>query len=244
MLRYRLLVFLVSLGARAIQAMCRCRADLVIENLALRQQVATLKKERPRPALDDSFRAFWVAFRTAWPGWASRLVLVKAETVAKWHRDRFRRYWAKIPQQGRGPGPPRVEAEIRRLIQTMAQDGWGAPRIHGELLKLGFVISEITVSRYMPRRPAEPDQAKRWLAFLHNDKDAIATMDLFTVPTASLRVLHGLFVIHHERRHILHFNATFPPTTTWVIQQLRQAFPYDTGRSISSSTATLSSTLR
>ncbi len=110
----------------------------------------------------------------------------------------------------------------------MAQDGWGAPRIHAELTKLGFLVSEMTVSRYLPRRPAEPDQVKRWIAFLRNHKDDIAAMDLFTVPTASLRLLYGFFVIEHGRRHILHFNATVHPTAAWVIQQLREAFPYDT----------------
>ncbi len=110
----------------------------------------------------------------------------------------------------------------------MARDGWGAPRIHGELMKLGFVVSEVTVSRYMPRRPADPDQLKRWVAFLRNHRDVIAAMDFFTVPTVSLRVLYGFFVIAHGRRHVLHFNATFNPTAAWVIQQLREAFPYDT----------------
>ena len=117
---------------------------------------------------------------------------------------------------------------FRRLVRTMAQDGWGAPRIHAELTKLGFIISESTVSRYLPRRPAEPDQLKRWMAFLRNHKDDIVAMDLFTVPTASLRLLYGFFVIEHGRRHIVHFNATFHPTSAWVIQQLREAFPYDT----------------
>ncbi len=89
----------------------------------------------------------------------------------------------------------------------MARDGWGAPRIHGELVKLGFAVSEITVSRYMPRRPADPDQLRRWVAFLRNHKDAIAAMDFFTVPTASLRLLYGFFVIEHGRRHVLHWHC-------------------------------------
>ena len=223
----RVLIFLVSLGARAIRAMCRRRADLVIENLALRQQVTALKKERPRPPLKDTDRAFWVALRSSWPAWASRLVIVNADTVARWNRDRFRRYWARISRP-RYPGRPRIDAEIRRLVRTMAQDGWGAPRIHAELTKLGFVVSEMTVSRYMPHRRAEPDEVKRWIAFLRNHKDDIAAMDLFAVPTASLRLLYGFFVIEHGRRHILHFNATYNPTSAWVIQQLREAFPYDT----------------
>ncbi len=179
----RVLIFLVSLGAGVIRAVCRRRADLVMENLALRQQVTTLKKERPRPALDDVDRAFWVALRASWPTWASRLVIVNADTVARWHRERFRRYWAKISRR-RYPGRPRIEAEIRELMRTMAQDGWGAPRIHAELMKLGFAVSEMTVSRYLPRRPAEPDQVKRWVAFLRNHRNDIAAMDLFTVPTA------------------------------------------------------------
>ncbi len=102
----------------------------------------------------------------------------------------------------------------------MARDGWGAPRIHGELMKLGFVVSEITVSRYMPRRPPDPAQVKRWIALLRNHKDAIAAMDFFTVPTTSLRMLYVLFVIEHRRRRIVHFNVTPNPTSAWVIQQL------------------------
>ncbi len=224
----RLLIFLISLGVRAISAMCRSRADLVIENVALRQQVAALNEERLRPALANVDRAFWVALRAAWPRWASHLVIVQADTVAKWHRERFCRHWARISQQQRRPGRPRVDIEVRRLIKQMALDGWGAPRIHGELIKLGFVVSEATVSRYMLPKPVEPDQVKRWVAFLHNHKDAIAAMDFFTVPTASLRLLYAFFVIDHGRRHILHFNATYNPTAAWVIQQLREAFPYDT----------------
>ncbi len=224
----RLLFFIIALGVRAIRAMGRSRGDLVTENLALRQQIAALKRERPRPPLDDTDRAFWVALRAAWPRWANHLVIVQADTVAKWHHERFRRHWARISQQQGRPGRPRVDIEIRRLIKQMALDGWGAPRIHGELLKLGFLVSEATVSRYMPRRPVEPDQLKRWIAFLRNHKDAIAAMDFFTVPTASLRLLYAFFVIDHGRRHILHFNATYHPTAAWVIQQLREAFPYDT----------------
>ncbi len=178
----RVLIFLVSLGARAIRAMCRRRADLVIENLALRQQVTALKKERPRPPLDDVVRAFWVALRTSWPSWASRLAIVNTDTVARWNREQFRSYWTWISSR-RYPGRPRIDAEIRRLVRTM--------------------------TRYMPRRPTEPDQVKRWVAFLRNHKGEIAAMDLFTVPTASLRLLYGFFVIEHGRRHIVHFNATF-----------------------------------
>ena len=223
----RALIFLVSLGARAIRALFMSRSELLIENLALRQQVLALKRERPRPVLDDVDRAFWVALRACWPGWASRLIIVDPDTVTRWNRERFRRHWAMISRHRR-PGRRRIHREIRELIQLMAQDGWGAPRIHGELLKLGFEVSESTVSRYMPRRPVEPDKVKRWIAFLRNHKDGIAAMDFFTVPTASLRLLYVLFVIEHARREIVHFNVTFHPTSAWVIQQLRESFPFDT----------------
>lgn len=222
----RLLVFLITFTVRVLRAAFRSRANLVIENVALRQQVASLIKQRRRPTLDDADRAFWVALRAGWPRWTNALVIVKTDTVAKWHRERFRRHWAMISRQ-RHPGRPRIDATIRDLIREMATDDWGAPRIHGELMKLGFEVSEATVSRYMPRRPADPDQLKRWMVFLRNHKDVIAAMDLFTVPTASLRVLYGFFVIDHSRRRIVHFNATFNPTSAWVIHQLREVFPFD-----------------
>jgi hypothetical protein len=222
----RLLVFLISIGAHAMRALFLSRADLLTENLALRQQVAALKRQRPRPALDDVDRAFWVALRASWPDWASRLIIVDPDTVTKWNRERFRRHWAVISRHRR-PGRPRVDQEVRDLIRLMARDGWGAPRIHGELVKLGFEVSESTVSRYMPRRPVEPDRLRRWIAFLRNHKDGIAAMDFFTVPTASLRLLYVLFVIEHGRRRVVHFNVTSHPTSAWVVQQLRESFPFD-----------------
>jgi len=103
---------------------------------------------------------------------------------------------------------------------------WGAPRIHGELLMLGFEVSERTVSRWMKRAAKAPDPAKRWLTFLRNHREAIAAMDFFTVPTAAFRVLYCFFVISHDRRRILHFNVTRHPTSPWVVQQLREAFPF------------------
>ena len=170
-------------------------------------------------------------WRCEWPGGAlaKRLVIVEPATVVKWHRERFRRYWTELSRPTRDPGRPRIDGEIRELIRRMAlENDWGAPRIHGELEKLGFTVSEATISRYMPQRPAHPDVVRRWLAFLRNHSDGIAAMDFFTVPTASLRVLYCWFVIHHHRRRILHFNATFNPSAAWVIQQLREAFPFDT----------------
>jgi transposase InsO family protein len=104
---------------------------------------------------------------------------------------------------------------------------WGAPRIHGELLMLGFEVSEITISRWMKRVPKSPQTGKRWLAFLHNHREAIAAMDFFTVPTLTFNVLYCFFIVSHDRRRILHFNVTRHPTSSWIVQQLREAFPYD-----------------
>ena len=195
----RLLFLLITLLVRGLRVALRARSDLVLENVALKQQVEALKQKRPRPRLDDVDRAFWVAMRKAWCGWAERLVIVKPETVVKWHRERFRRYWAELSRHKRGPGRPRVHREIRELIHRMAlENDWGAPRIHGELAKLGFTVSEATVSRYMPRRPANPDVVQRWLSFLYNHKECIAAMDFFTVPTAKVVAGPRVGGLHHR----------------------------------------------
>ncbi len=187
----RLFVAVVIIVVRAVRALAKSRADLVLEDLALRQQVASLKRERPRPSLGDSDRGLLVASRESWPGWIGRLEIVTPETVVKWHRQRFRRYWTRLSHENRRPGRPRIDAEVRELIRSMALDnGWGAPRIHGELGKLGFGVSEATVSRYMPRLRPDPRKVQGWMTFLRNHEDAIAAMDLFTVPTVRLRVLY------------------------------------------------------
>ena len=107
------------------------------------------------------------------------------------------------------------------------ENNWGAPRIHAELLKLGFKVHERTVSRYIPKQPTAPDVLKRWMTFLRNHRDCLVGMDFFTVPTATFRVLYVFFIIHHLRRQILHFVVTAQPYAEWIIQQLREAFPYD-----------------
>jgi putative transposase len=123
---------------------------------------------------------------------------------------------------------PRNAQGLRALIFRMAAENptWGAPRIHGELLKLGFVLSETTVSRWLRRIPRTPDDANRWPTFLRNHREAIAAMDFFTVPTLTFGVLYCLFVIDHDRRKILRFNVTRNPNALWIVQQLREAWPY------------------
>jgi hypothetical protein len=225
----RLFVALVTLVVIAIRAFGESRSDLMLENIALRHQLAISQRRRRRPEFDDMERGFWVALREVWPGWADQLLIVGPEIVVRWHRERFRRYWTRLSHKNRRPGRPRIAPELRKLIRKMAIDNpWGAPRVHGELLKLGFDVCEATVSRYMPRRPTDPGRLQRWKTFLRNHKDGIAAMDFFTVPTVGLRVLYCFFVIKHDTRRILHFNATYNPTSAWVIRQLREAFPYDT----------------
>jgi transposase InsO family protein len=126
-------------------------------------------------------------------------------------------------------GRPQITPELRDLIRSLAAENptWGAPRIHGELLKLGFEISESTVSRYLAQGDSPRDSGQGWLTFLKNHREAIAAMDFFTVPTATFRVLYCFFVISHGRRNILHFNVTEHPTGSWIVQQLREAFPED-----------------
>ena len=205
------------------------RRDLLLENLALRQQLAVLKARHPQPRFAAPDKLFWVLLRGLWPGWKQALVLMQPETVVGWHRAGFKLYWKWLSRH-RPPGGRRcVSKELRELIFRMVAENqtWGAPRIHGELKMLGFNISERTVLRWMRRAPRHPEPAKRWAAFLSNHREAIAAMDFFTVPTLTFGVLYGFFVIAHDRRRILHFGVTKHPTSSWVSQQLREAFPYD-----------------
>ncbi len=200
-----------------------------MENLALRQQLMMLTQNHSRPHLARSDRLFWVLLRRCWAGWKGALVIVRSETVIRWHRTGFRLYWKwlsrKHPVVGRKP----TCRELRELIFRMVAEDrtWGAPRIHGELKMLGFDISERTVLRWMRKAPRDPESAGRWAAFLNNHREAIAAMDFFTVPTFTFSVLYCFFVIAHNRRRILHCNVTRYPTSAWVSQQLREAFPYN-----------------
>src|SRR6202167_3682569 len=205
------------------------RRGLLLENLVLRQQLAVLKRQHPRPRLNAFDKLFWVSIRRIWSDWRNSLIVVTPETVVGWHRAGFRLYWKLISRVRNAVGRKRLPKEVRDLIFRMVADNqtWGAPRIHGELLMLGFEVSERTISRWMRKAPRDPEPAKRWLAFLRNHREAIAAMDFFTVPTITFGVLYCFFVIGHDRRKILHFNVTKHPTSMWVVQQLRQAFPFD-----------------
>jgi transposase InsO family protein len=208
-----------------VRVFFQSRAEAALEILALRQQVVVLKRKRPRPALNRLDRLFWTALRRCWSRWADALLVVKPETVIGWHRAGFRLYWRW--RSGPRGGRPKITDEVRRPIRRMAEEnaGWGAPRIHGELRKLGFAVSERTVARYLRRIRRRGDPGKSWLAFLENHREVIVAFDFFTVPTVTFKLLYCFFVIEHGRRKILHVNVTRHPTAEWVVQQLREAFP-------------------
>jgi len=174
-------------------------------------------------------RFFWVFARRFWSGWKPALIVVSPETVVRWHSLGFALYSRVIFKARRVVGRKRISKEVRDLIFQMVAENptSGAPRIHGELLMLGFDVSERTISRWKKRAPRDPEPAKRWLAFLRNQREAIAAMDFFTVPTLRFSVLYCFFVISHDRRQILHFNVTKHPTSLWIVQQLRETFPFE-----------------
>jgi hypothetical protein len=203
------------------------RRNLMLENLALRQQLAALKGRRPQTRFRVADKLFWVMLRRLRPRWKQALILVQPETVVRWHRAGFKLYWKWISRHRTRVGRRHVGRELRELISRMTAENttWGAPRIHGELKMLGCDISERTVLRWMRKATRNPEPAKRWAAFLINHRETIAAMDFFTVPTLAFGVLHCFFVIAHGRRRILHCNATRNPTSAWISQQLREASP-------------------
>jgi transposase InsO family protein len=203
------------------------RVALHFEILALRHQLQVLQRSRPRRLrLAKIDRWLWAWLARSWSGWRTALVIVKPETVIAWHRKGFRLLWTwKSRRRG---GRPTVPADLRTLIRTMSRDNplWGAPRIHGELLKLGLDVSQATVAKYMARPPMPPP-SQSWRTFLTNHLQQIAGADFFVVPTATYRLLFVLVILAHERRRIVHVAVTDNPTAAWTSQQLREAFPWD-----------------
>jgi transposase InsO family protein len=198
---------------------------VALENLALRRQLAAFRRRRKRPILTEWDRLFWIGLSRVWAGWKGALVVVQPETVLRWQRDRFRRYWTALSRSTDRPlGRPALAPDVRRLILQMANANplWRAPRIHGELKMLGIVVSERTVSRVLRSVPRPPSQT--WKTFLKNHVNEIVSTDLFTVPTVRLKVLFVFLVLEHRRREVLHFNVTDHPTSAWVAQQMMEAF--------------------
>ena len=203
----------------------RTRAALQAEILALRYQLAVLQKSAPRRLrLHRCDRLLWVVLYRLWSGWRRCLQMVQPDTVLRWHRRAFAWHWTR--KSRRHPGRPEVAANIRDLIRRMHQANplWRAPRIHGELLKLGIAVAQSTVARYLPRSRIPPSQT--WRTFLTNHLAQTVGIDFFTVPTATFRVLFVFVVLSHERRRVVHFGVTEHPTQEWTLQQMREAFPW------------------
>ena len=221
-----MLIFLATLLA-TLSAILRSRAALGLENLALRHQIGVLQRSaRKRSKLTPLDRLLWAWLSRIWSDWRSALAIVQPETVIAWHRRSFRLFWAWRIRRGQ-PGRPTLPREVRDLIRRMCRENptWGAPRIHGELLKLGIDIGETSVSKYMVRCRKPPSQT--WRTFLDNHLQQLVSIDFFTVPTIRFQVLYVFLVLAHDRRRILHFNVTAHPTAEWTGQQLREAFPFD-----------------
>jgi transposase InsO family protein len=212
----------------ALRSTVRSRAALAAEVLALRHQLAVLRRQAPRRLrLCRTDRLLWVWLSRAWSEWRHAVQIVSPHTVVRWHRRGFALYW-RWKSRPRGPGRPAVAADLRDLIRQMraANPLWGAPRIHGELRKLGIDISQATVAKYLGRRPRKPP-SQTWRAFLTTHVSQLASIDFFTVPTATFRVLFVFVVLAHDRRRIVHVNVTAHPTAVWTAQQLREAWAWD-----------------
>lgn len=205
----------------------RITAYLAAQNLVLRQQLAIMKRTNRRPRIKTTDRLFWVLLSRIWSPWRTSLIIVKPETVVKWHRNGFKLFW-KFKSKPKGLGRPHIQGEIRDLVRKMAiaNPNWGAPRIHGELLRLGLEVSERTVSNLMPRRPPNAKLSQSWRTFLKNHENK-CSMDFFVVPTATFKILFVLVILRHSNREIVHFNTTTNPTARWTAQQVVNAFPED-----------------
>ena len=205
----------------------RSTARLEAENAVLRQQLIVLGRTcRGRARLTNSDRLFFVQLYRWFPSIIGVLQIIRPETLIRWHRAGFRSYW-RWRSRNRG-GRPQIDAELRALIAQMSADNplWGAPRIHGELLKLGFEVAQSTVSKYMVRRHGGPS-GQSWWTFLRNHAPEIAAMDLFVVPTLAFNLLYGFIIVRLDRRELVHIAVTNSPTADWIARQITEAFAWD-----------------
>jgi len=209
-----------------LRSFFKSRIQLQIENACLHKQIEIIMRSNNKVALKRSDKLFFTIVKKIHSNWNKILYVVKPSTVIKWHKLGFKLFW-KLKCKHKG-GRPKIDPQIRIMIHKLAKENplWGAPRIHGELLKLGFIVSEATVHRYMPERN-DKDRVLRWNAFLKNHATEIISMDFFTIPTINFKVLYVLVIMEHHRRKILHFNVTANPKSSWTVQQLRNALPCD-----------------
>jgi putative transposase len=203
-----------------VPACFRTRAALQVEILALRHQLLVLQRSSRghKLRLGSADRALWVWLSHLWTEWRSALIIVKPETVIGWLRQGFRLYWRW--ESRLGEGRPSVSSEVRDLIRRMslANPRWGAPRIHGEIMKLGISISQTTVANYMVRHRKPPSQ--NWRTFLKNHMQTLVSADFFVVPTITFRLLFVFVILSHDHRRLIHYSVTANPTAEWTARQL------------------------
>src|SRR5258708_6160593 len=216
-----LLCFFLTLFASPFKSKSRLEA----ENAALRHQLIVLQRRvSGRVQLANGDRLFLVMLYRWFPSVLKAITIIRPETLVRWHRAGFRRYW-----RGKSPslwGPPKIEAELRALFRRMSAENslWGAPRIHGELLKLGFEVGQSSVAKYMVKRCGPPSQG--WRTFLRNHASDVAAMDLFVVPTIGFDLLYVLVIVRLVRRDLVWINVTTHPTADWIARQITEAFPW------------------
>jgi hypothetical protein len=218
-----LIFLLLSLVASPFKSKSRLEA----ENAALRQQLIVLqRKVRGRVEFTNSDRLFFIQLYRWFPSVLKAITIIRPETIVRWHRAGFRRYW-RWKSRNLG-GRPRISADLRALIRRMSVENvlWGAPRIHGELLKLGFVVAQSTVAKYMAKPDSGGPCGQSWGAFLRNHMPHIAAMDLFVVPTLSFNLLYVLVIVRLAQRELVWINVTAHPAAEWIAQQITEAFPW------------------
>jgi transposase InsO family protein len=204
----------------------KTQARLEAEIIMLRHQLNVLRRSVPsKPKLVPSDRLFLVWLYRLFPSALNAIAIVQPETIMRWHRAGFRLYW-RWKSRSRG-GRPKVPTEIRRLIREMslANRLWGAPRIHGELLKLGIEVAQSTVAKYMAKSGRGGSQT--WKTFLHNHSADVGAMDFLIVPTVGFKLLFVLVILRHERRRLISLSVTAHPTADWIARQITDAFPWD-----------------
>ena len=204
----------------------KSKSWLEAENAALRYQLIVLRRQvRGRVQLSNNDRWFFVQLYRWFPSILAVITVIRPETLVRWHRMGFRRYW-RWKSRSLG-GRPQIETDLRALIRRMSIENplWGAPRIHGELLKLGFAVAQSTVAKYMVKRRRPPSQG--WRTFLRNHAPDIAAMDLFVVPTVGFDLLYAFVIVRLGRRDLVWINVTAYPTADWIARQITEAFPWN-----------------
>jgi transposase InsO family protein len=216
-----LFCFVLAILASPFKSKLRLEA----ENAVLRHQLIVLRRRLHGRRLTNHDRLFFIQLYRWFPEVLKVLTIIQPETLVRWHRAGFRCYW-RWKSRRRGGRPP-IDTDLRALIRQMSTENllWGAPRIHGELLKVGFEVAQSSVAKYMVKRRGPPSQG--WKTFLRNHPPDIAAMDLFVVPTIGFKLLYGFVIVRLHRRDLVWINVTANPSAEWVARQITEAFPWD-----------------